>query len=186
MKDVKRLAKSPLRNNTPSDPNVKCSSCKQTDHKSSRSPLCANHVSNKIVFFYSESWWKLQNLYQTITSGSTCSHLYQAKNNSCFSRCKKHNHQNSNSCQLLHTGPFKPQEESPSCVFKQNSWYSMDQPVNSKRATDSNALPRDMLRICDTFRADTRSNNNAMYNKTIACGVSRCLTETCIKLSTSY
>ena len=64
MKDVKRLAKSPLRNNTPSDPNVKCSSCKQTDHKSSRSPLCANHVSNKIVFFFTAN---LGGNYKTFT-----------------------------------------------------------------------------------------------------------------------
>lgn len=62
----------------------------------------------------------------------------------------------------------------------------MYQLVNGKRVTNRNALPRDILRIWDTFRSDTRNNNNTIYNKAIASGISRCLAEACIELSTSH
>lgn len=57
----------------------------------------------------------------------------------------------------------------------------MCQLVNGKRVTNNDALLRDALKIRDTFRTDTRNNNNATYNKTTANGVIQCLTEACIK-----
>jgi hypothetical protein len=71
----------------------------------------------------------------------------------------------------------------PDCIFKQNFWYSICQLVNDRRVTNGIILPSDIIPAWNTFYSKYPA---IKYKVNLASGNSRCISEACTTVATSY
>jgi hypothetical protein len=160
-----------------------CNSCKKVGHKSVRSTACENHLSSKAEDI-------LQNLgegYEAYTRKSTLEtsvndsnrHLLKTK---ILSVCENIR-QIAFRAQIFVNHFVFSRGSAPSCIFKQNFWYTICQLVNERSATSNRLIPEDLQRA---WRAFKESHPSIVYNNTLMPGASQCLSEYCKQLATAY
>lgn len=71
----------------------------------------------------------------------------------------------------------------PSCIYKQNFWYSICQLVNDDWVTNGTTLLEDIVSVWNAFRP---GNPSILYPKKLVKEASQCLAQACVEVSTAY
>ena len=129
------------------DPNVICSNCKSTGHKSSRSSECPNHISSKLEVMNRN----LGTNFQTFTRKVP------------FDDCVKDDYKGvlknkiMSTCEAIRQIVFRAQlfvnyyvvlhsdEIITASLYQQSFWYSVCQLVNNRRVTNGNGVSSGLI-----------------------------------------
>ena len=182
IKNVKREAK---RQKVIADPNVRCTNCKGTGHKTSRSPDCPKHILSKLEVMNQNLGTGFQSFTRKLPFDTCVKERYRSVLKDRILSASEDVRQLLFRAQMfvsyfiiLHSN-----ENIPGCIYRQPFWYSICQLVNNRRVTNSNVLPPGMLDDWNNFR---RQHPTILYKVDLASGNSQCLSEACLQVSVTY
>ncbi|PHZ17690.1 uncharacterized protein RHIMIDRAFT_310330, partial [Rhizopus microsporus ATCC 52813] len=162
---------------------IVCSSCKQTGHKSARSPDCPNHMLSKNEVFSRSLGQQFKTFTRKLPFDQCVHSSYQSALKSRIISACEDTRQVVFRAQLFINQYILNLKVHSNHIFKQNFWYSICQLVTDKRVTNSAALPEGLLENWNLFR---QSHGSIIYTKKPASGTSQCLSESCVQLATTY
>ena len=164
---------------TESSSSVICTSCKQTGHKSARSPDCPNHMLSKNEIFSRNLGQQFKTLTRKLPFNHCIHSSYQSALNSRIVSACEDTHQVVSRAQLFINQYTLNLKVHSNHIFKQNFWYSICQLVMDKRVTNSATLPEGLLENWNLFK---QSHRSIIYTKNLAGRTSQCLSEACVQL----
>ena len=165
---------------TASSSSVICTSCKQTGHKSARSPDCPNHMLSKNEIFSRNLGQQFKTFTRKLPFDQCVHSSYQSALKSRIVSACEDTRQVVFIAQLFINQYALNLKVHSNHIFKQNFWYSICQLVMDKRVTNSAILPEGLIENWNLFRQSQRS---IIYTKKLASGTIQCLSEACVQLA---
>lgn len=190
-KNDKKKAKLGESSSSNQSDDVICVKCKQPGNANGRSALCAERAERKSDVLKHNLGTNYQAFSRRISFNKAVNDEY--KNNL--------NEKVVNACSTVRNLVFKAKLfvnyyilkkhndaapnciPAPKCIFSQNFWYTVIQMVNGQAPTSKKELPDGFTELLNSFKTD---NPTFAHTVTLIPGVSQCITEASIEITTSY
>ncbi|KAG2191846.1 hypothetical protein INT46_010558 [Mucor plumbeus] len=151
IKNAKREAK---RQKVVADPNVRCTNCKGTGHKTSLPPDCPRYILSKLEVMNQNLGTGFQSFTRKFPFDTCVKERYRSVLKDRILSASEDVRQLlfraqmfANYFIILHSN-----KNIPGCIYQQPFWYSICQLVNNRRITNSKVLPPGMLDGCNNFK----------------------------------